>query len=178
MTVLPSSHTNSRIAVQAARKRGWEISNVGEAYVAQQLSALGYAPADVETQFRVGPYRLDFAIPAARIGIEADGWVHTTRDVRAGDRERDRKLRAWGWTIVRIATDDDIDVQLRRHVPPRHEIEDYGRTLSQVDAIFEVYLYRLQKLGVTDPKAQLERMRDMLNSAYEALFPGPRRPAQ
>jgi hypothetical protein len=62
-------------------------------------------------------------------------------------------------------------------VPPRDEIEDYARTMQQVDAIFEAYLYRLQKLGVTDPKAQLEQMRDMLRSAYEALVPEPQRPA-
>ncbi len=176
--MIPSSHTFGKIAVQAARAQSWDISNVGEAAVAQQLTALGYSPADVETQFPVGPYRLDFALPAARIDIEADGWVHTNRDTRARDRERDRKLKSWGWTVVRISTDGEIGEQLRRHVPPCREIEDYGRTMRQVDAIFEVYLYRLQKLGVTDPKTQLERMRDMLSSAYEALFPKPRHPAR
>jgi very-short-patch-repair endonuclease len=176
--VIPSSHTAGKIAIQTARDRGWDVSNVGEAAVAQQLSTLGYSPADVETQFRVGPYRLDFALPAARIDIEADGWVHTNRDTRARDRERDRKLKSWGWTVVRISTDGEISEQLRRHVPSRREIEDYSGTIRQVDAIFEVYLYRLQQLGVTDPKTQLERMRDMLSSAYEALFPKPHRPAR
>jgi very-short-patch-repair endonuclease len=170
--VIPSSHTFGKIAIQAANEQGWKVSNVGEAAVAQQLAALGYKPYDVETQFKLGPYRLDFALPAARVDIEADGWVHTARDTRARDRERDRTLKAWGWTVVRVSTDEEIRAQLRRHVPPRGEIEDYARTMRQVDAIFEAYLYRLQKLGVADPKAQLERMRDMLRSSYEALFPG------
>ena len=176
--MIPSSHTARKIAIQAARDRGWDVSNVGEAAVAQQLTALGYNPAEVETQFRVGPYRLDFALPAARIDIEADGWVHTNRDTRARDRDRDRKLKSWGWTVVRISTDGEIGEQLRRHVPSRREIEDYSGTMRQVDAIFEAYLYRLQHLGVTEPKAQLEQMRDMLRSAYEALFPKQRHPAR
>jgi hypothetical protein len=34
-----SSHTVGRIAIQAAQSQGWDISNVGEAAVAQQLAA-------------------------------------------------------------------------------------------------------------------------------------------
>lgn len=67
---------------RAAANEGWHVTNGGEAGVALALRKLGYGPRDVETQFNLGPYKLDFAIVRQRIDIEADGWVHTTRDVR------------------------------------------------------------------------------------------------
>lgn len=166
--MLPSSHPPAKIAVQAARDQGWNVSNPGEAEVARELAALGYTPADVETQFRLGPYRIDFAIPAEQIAIEADGWVHTTKQVRARDRERDRQLKAWGWVVVRVST-DDARAQLRRHVPLRPRIQDYGATLRQVDYIFKAYLDRLQRRGITSPEVQLERLRDMLLAASKTI---------
>lgn len=152
--------------LEAAREQGWKVANPGEAEVASQLGLLGYTPRDVETQFQLGPYRLDFAIPTARIDIEADGWVHGTRQVRRRDRQRDWNIKGWGWTVVRIDVErDDIDTQLRRHVPGRSQIEGYGDTLRHVDVIFEAHLRRLQRRGIADPEAQLEHMRDALRLA-------------
>lgn len=62
-----------------------------------------------EEQFRVGPYVLDFAWPAERIDLEVDGWVHTTKDVRRRDRERDRRLASWGFAVIRVNSSDDLD---------------------------------------------------------------------
>jgi hypothetical protein len=59
----------------------------------------------VSEQFKVGLYRLDFAIPEDHIDIEIDGWVHTAANVRRADRVRDRALMNWGWTVVRISTE-------------------------------------------------------------------------
>lgn len=168
--MLPSSHTLSKITVQAARKQGWDVRNTGEAVLALELGHLGYTPADIETQFRLGSYRLDFAIPTEQIDIEADGWVHTAKDVRARDRARDRQLRAWGWIVIRIDNDGDIQAQLRRHVPSRKDIADYGKTLRQIHAIFEAYLSRAQRRGQADPKKHLEQMRDMLLAAHKASY--------
>jgi very-short-patch-repair endonuclease len=155
--------TMVKLIVEAARDQGWDVANVGEAEVAHQLTLLGYTPSDVETQFRLGPYRLDFAIPAERIDIEADGWVHGTRQVRARDSQRDRTVREWGWVVVRIDTErGDTAAQLRRHVPDRSRIKDYGGTLRQVDYIFKAHLDRLQRHGIAEPAAQLGRMRDKL----------------
>ena len=171
----PSSHPVGRVMIDVAREQGWDVGNPGEAEVARQLGLLGYTPRDVETQFRLGPYRLDFAIPAERIDIEADGWVHGTRQVRRRDSLRDQKVKEWGWVVIRIDTErDDIAGQLRRRVPSRSRIKDYGETLRQVDFIFKAYLDRLQSRGIADPGAQLEHMRDAMRQAREALLPPPR----
>lgn len=157
--------------MEVARREGWDISNPGEAEVARELMRLGYQPAGVETQFRVGPYRLDFALPAKQIDIEADGWVHTAKNARTRDRRRDQQMKAWGWTVIRIDIDGDIGAQLRRRLPNRSRIESYGQTLRQVDAIFEAALDRLQRRGVADPEEQLDRMRDALRAAFRSLRP-------
>jgi hypothetical protein len=166
---LPASHPLGRIVLAAARDAGWDPATTGEAEVAHELGLLGYTPRDIETQFRLGPYRLDFAVPAARLDIEADGWVHTTEKVRKHDRQRDRQLREWGWTVVRIDVESpDVRGQVRRHVPDRTRIEDYGDTLRSADFIFRAFLDRLQRRGVTDPRTQLERLRVALYAAYDA----------
>ena len=79
--------------------------------MARALGALGFTPASVECQFHLGRYRLDFALPAQQIDIEADGWVHTSKPVRARDRQRDRTIREWGWTVIRVNTHQNIDAQ-------------------------------------------------------------------
>lgn len=81
--------------------------NVGEWRVRKALRRCGVGDAQVEEQFQVGPFRLDFAFPLYRVGIEADGWVHTTQKIRQSDRRRDAKLASWGWHIYRIDIDDE-----------------------------------------------------------------------
>lgn len=164
-----AAHPVGRLLLESARQDGWDVGTVSEAEVAAQLGALGYAPHDVETQFRLGPYRLDFAIPAERIDIEADGWVHGTRQVRRRDSERDRKVTGWGWVVVRIDTErGDVTDQLRRHLPDRSGIKEYGATLRQIDSIFKAYLDRAQRRGQADPGAQLAGMRDWLLSRLQS----------
>lgn len=84
--------------------------NHGESKVALALVQLGVRPDDVEVQFRVGPFRLDFAFVRERIAIEADGWVHTARSVIDRDKARDALLRSWGWLVVRLDTQCDVDM--------------------------------------------------------------------
>jgi very-short-patch-repair endonuclease len=166
--MLSSSHPAGEIMIQGARDRGWNVTNTGEAEVARALRALGYAPESVECQFRLGPYRLDFALPAQRIDIEADGWVHTSKPVRARDRERDRTLREWGWTVIRVHTDQDVDAQLRRHLPDATRIDGYGQTLRQITALVELQISRLHRYGMAaSPADQLEWFREALRDAAE-----------
>jgi very-short-patch-repair endonuclease len=96
-----------QIAQEAARRLGWNVAVAGEARLAIALSHAGVERDGWELQFRLGPYRLDFAHPLYRIDVEADGWVHTARVVRRRDRERDRQLAAWGWNVVRVDTDSE-----------------------------------------------------------------------
>ena len=155
MTVT-AAHPVGAAAIEAAHTRGWTVKNVSEALVAIQLGQIGYSPRDVETQFCLGPYRLDFAIPAGRVAIEADGWVHGARSVQKRDAERDRMIRGWGWAVIRIDTEEgDIAAQLRRHLPDRSRIAAYGDALRRMDCQVQAHLDQLQRLGVAEPEQAL-----------------------
>lgn len=66
------------------------------------LKAL-YSHIAVVPQYNVGPFRLDFAIPSAKIAIEVDGHdYHKTKEQRTHDSRRDRFLQANGWRILRF----------------------------------------------------------------------------
>lgn len=60
----------------------------------------------------LGTIHPDLALPALRLVIEVDhsAW-HVGRREAQRDRERDRKLAALGWTVLRV-TEDDIAVRL------------------------------------------------------------------
>jgi very-short-patch-repair endonuclease len=54
-------------------------------------------------QHKVGPYRVDFAYPEARVAIEADGFRwHSTRQQWDRDRARRNALTAMGWTLLHV----------------------------------------------------------------------------
>jgi very-short-patch-repair endonuclease len=92
-----------------AESLGWSVTFASEAKLALVLSSMGFNPKDVQTQFAVGKYRVDFAFPEELVALEADGWVHTTAVVIARDAARDADLRRLGWEVVRVDTQGDID---------------------------------------------------------------------
>lgn len=54
-------------------------------------------------QHPVGRYRIDFAIPRQKFGIELDGHAtHSSAAAIAADRRRQRALEEMGWRIVRF----------------------------------------------------------------------------
>lgn len=55
----------------------------------------------------VGPYRLDFAWPERRVGVEADGrrW-HSSSEAFARDRAKHNDLTASNWRILRVTWSD------------------------------------------------------------------------
>lgn len=56
------------------------------------------------SQFPVGRYRIDLAVPSKKIAIEADGKdFHSTPKQKAHDRKRDRYLRSKGWSVLRFS---------------------------------------------------------------------------
>ena len=61
-------------------------------------------------QHPVGPYFLDFACVGLKLAVELDGCGHLAK--AAHDAERDRWLRAEGWTVLRFG---NHDVVLRLH---------------------------------------------------------------
>jgi hypothetical protein len=140
----------SEAAVEAARGQGWKVGNAGEARVALALTRMGYRPDLVETQFHIGPYRLDFALVAERIDIEADGWVHTAATTRQRDGRRDRQLRNWGWTVARINVDEPVDEQLAARVPSPRLAARYGQAMESIGASIAGAFMRLAR-GRTEP---------------------------
>lgn len=173
-TLMP--HPIDAITKAAAERDGWDVANAGEARVALALQRLGYRPADVFTQFRIGSYRLDFALVAERIDIEADGWVHTARDVRRRDTARDRQLREWGWTVIRLDLSQDVEEQVRRKVPDRASLPDFDATMRQIWAVFGLAVSRLTQRGIADPAERLGRVRDALRAALnDPAFLPPKR---
>ena len=73
-----------------------------------------------QTQYRVGKYRLDYAWPAVKMAVEADGPFHRQPENAARDAIRDAYLRNQGWLVFRV--DDQstepraLDEQLCRAV--------------------------------------------------------------
>lgn len=59
--------------------------------------------AGLVRQYKVGSYRLDFALPSRKVGIELDGYrTHSSTKAIADDRKRQRWLEANGWYIIRF----------------------------------------------------------------------------
>jgi very-short-patch-repair endonuclease/intein/homing endonuclease len=58
------------------------------------------------------PYVMDFALPEIKVDIESDGSIwHDRPDQKQRDAERDRKLAANGWRVIRF-TEDAINAHL------------------------------------------------------------------
>ena len=48
-------------------------------------------------------YKLDFAHPQTKVGLEVDGSSHTNATRRAQDRKKEQKLAQLGWSVFRIS---------------------------------------------------------------------------
>lgn len=72
----------------------------------RQSCSLAY-PLVSQYPIENGRYRLDFAYPAAKVGIELDGYTyHSNRDAFTRDRQRQRDIEATGWHIIRFSGDE------------------------------------------------------------------------
>ncbi|MDO6658005.1 endonuclease domain-containing protein [Anaerobacillus sp. 1_MG-2023] len=57
----------------------------------------------VETQYPLGNYRIDLAIPYLKLAIECDGkQYHSSTQQKAHDRRKDKYLRSKGWKVMRF----------------------------------------------------------------------------
>jgi very-short-patch-repair endonuclease len=79
-----------------------------------------------QLQHRIGPYRVDFAYPDARVAIECDGYAHhASRRQFEADRARRNAITAKGWTVLHVTWDqltddavvDQIVATCRRNAP-------------------------------------------------------------
>lgn len=66
----------------------------------------GALGTEVRRQVPVGPYVVDFLVPAACLVIEVDGRSHDGRG--EADREREQALSERGLRVVRVSNDDVV----------------------------------------------------------------------
>ena len=57
-------------------------------------------------QYSVGPYVLDFCCPAARLGVEIDGWSHDGETAEQRDTARTEYLTGLGFAVLRYTNED------------------------------------------------------------------------
>lgn len=58
---------------------------------------------NLESQYKLEKYRLDFALPELKIAIELDGHdSHKTKEQRTNDANRERYLQLKGWKVIRF----------------------------------------------------------------------------
>lgn len=102
--VRPTTRGNARRmrrAMTDAELRFWN------AVRAHRLMGLSF-----RRQMPIAGYIVDFACPEHKIVVEVDGSGHARTDTLAADEERNERLAALGWTILRFWNDDvlrDID---------------------------------------------------------------------
>ena len=80
-----------------------------------------------EREYRFHPtrkWRLDFAWPEYRLGVEIDGQVHAIRGKRNRDAEKSRALNDLDWRVQRYTSDDMRD-------RPIQVIEEVERILRE-----------------------------------------------
>lgn len=95
----PAQTPARRVVSRASRNYSPIEIMFWNAYTATHPRALG----GLVRQYRVGQYRIDFALPAHKIGIELDGHAtHSSATAIAADRQRQRNLEEKGWYIIRF----------------------------------------------------------------------------
>lgn len=78
-----------------------------------------YSP--IEPQYRIGPYFVDFALPAVNVIVEIDGHAfHSTKEQLARDMHRQRVLCREGWMVLRFT---GSEIYANPHLCAR-EVED------------------------------------------------------
>lgn len=78
-------------------------------------------------QYPVGPYLLDLAYPAVRLGIEYDGREHLEQARARRDLSRQASLTAAGWTILRFDAPEVLHRPTRVAATVRGELILIGR---------------------------------------------------
>jgi very-short-patch-repair endonuclease len=100
----PRAETPLRVADPLRSRVPPAHSAIEEQFWATYLQVRPRALKGLVRQQPVGHYRIDFAIPRRRIGIELDGFAsHSSTEDIASDRYRQRRLEEAGWYIIRFS---------------------------------------------------------------------------
>lgn len=155
----------------------WGEANHGEASIIRSLIALGVEREEVELQFPLGPYRLDFAFVRRRVAIESDGWVHTSSRVAAGDRRRDKQLEEWGWHTFRIDVEQEEAAIFAQVAVVVHAVQSYAKIYTRIEET-ESDLHRIGTDLIQRVRAELQLdepdPEERAVEAYRRLSPGDR----
>ena len=98
--VLRAHAARMRHAPTASEERVWRALRGGQ---------LGVV---FRRQVVVGGYIVDFAASSVRVVVEVDGEYHTERV--AADAKRDARLARAGWRVVRVGSEEPIEVAVAR----------------------------------------------------------------
>jgi len=84
-----------------------------------------------QTNYPIGPYKVDVAFPVPKIVIEADGWAfHSDQEVFQYDRKRQNYLTLMGWQVLRFTWLDLVEYPQRVIAEIRSAISARVSTLS------------------------------------------------
>lgn len=87
--------------------------NIFDSPLEQMFYELAFLDLHLYPQYKIGKYRVDFALPDKKIAIELDGHdYHKTKFQRTHDAQRDRWLYGEGWHVLRFTGSEiykDID---------------------------------------------------------------------
>ena len=81
-------------------RKAWEFLRI--------LRAEGIA---VRRQVPIEGLTVDFAVRSKRLVIEIDGGIHDLEAVQIADAERDRRLSAAGWLVLRIPAETALSFE-------------------------------------------------------------------
>lgn len=102
--------SQGRVLQEAALRPGVADSPAETVFWDAYRKAVPSELTGLVAQYKVGRYRLDFAIPHRRMGIEIDGLqYHSSQESIIKDRRRQRELEQQGWRIVRFAAKEVFD---------------------------------------------------------------------
>ena len=96
--------------IRARLLRRSETSSEKKAWhVLRQFRSHGFP---VRRQHPIDGLIVDFSISRAKLVIELDGGIHNWSEVALKDAERDAKLKAAGWKILRLSNQEALDEDL------------------------------------------------------------------
>ncbi|MEM1087135.1 MAG: DUF559 domain-containing protein [Pseudomonadota bacterium] len=112
--------------IQRARRLRQD-ANYPERKAWEFLRTLRREGVAVRRQVPIEGLTVDFAVRSKRLVIEIDGGIHDLEAVQIADAERDRRLMAAGWQILRIPAETALSFEhLMRIVRPAVGLQDEG----------------------------------------------------
>lgn len=84
-----------------------------------------------QTNYSVGPYKVDVAFPGSKVAIEVDGWAfHSDQEAFQQDRKRQNYIALLGWQVLRFTWLDLVEYPQRVIAVIRSAISARLRSLS------------------------------------------------